>query len=177
MNGKRSAEINYADQRVSIASSDSTTDEDFVLPNMASLLDIVERPLFIEQRRPIEDQGDDTDPALTPVMRTKMTAKLMGVYSDGAEMVALIMDAKGNYRRRRQGDDVDGWQIEKLHDDRVTMIQGGANEELILRKPKPKVMKRPKPKPKSPIARKRGQTEKPRLPMDLKAQIPTATPR
>jgi hypothetical protein len=45
---------------------------------------------------------------------------------------------KDNYRKITVGDDLDGWKLAEIHKDKVILMQGDDQKELLLRKPKPK---------------------------------------
>jgi len=111
--------------------------QEFSLPPQDQYEAIVERPLMVKGRRPVTEQ---TSPSTTHVVQnTKMNMQLMGVVMSPQGMTALLKDNQGKYRRVRKDESVDGWFVVELYKDKVVVVQGGANHELMLRKPKPKV--------------------------------------
>ena len=98
----------------------------------------IERPLFFADRKPREDDPDNVESPDIAVVAKKLNATLMGVYTTDEGLTALVLNSKGRYYRVREGDDVDGWEVSELYEDRVVFAAGKANEELKLRKPKPK---------------------------------------
>jgi hypothetical protein len=112
--------------------------EDFALPALEAYPEMVQRPLFMENRRPGVDVPEAPPP---PPPATPMTLKLMGVVQTPSGKTALFVDAKGKYQRRKPGDTLDGWVLVELTPDRATLQQGDRREQLTLLK------KRPKPPP------------------------------
>ena len=132
-------------------SFEKISEVDFELPVIDSYTDVVERPLFVEGRRPLE-KPDDALEQTDKYQGEKLQAKLMGIYSGSDGMTALILDAEGKYVRVKKQDSIDGWQVEALFPDRVTLKQGVETQDLKLHKPKPKFSRKPRqrmPTPKS----------------------------
>jgi hypothetical protein len=125
-------------------SFEKISEVDFELPVIDSYTDLVERPLFVEGRRPLEESADDALQQTDKYQGEKLRAKLMGIYSGSDGMTALILDAEGKYVRVKKQDSVNGWQVEALFPDRVTLKQGGETQELKLHKPKPKFSRKPR---------------------------------
>ncbi len=115
----------------------------FSLDPQETFIEIVERPLFFTDRKPKEDEPEGVISPNVAVVSKKLNAKLMGVYTTAEGMTALLLDSKGKYDRVREGDFVEGWEVRELFEDRVTFVAGNSNEELKLRKPKPKKALRP----------------------------------
>lgn len=112
--------------------------EGFSLAEQESFTEIVERPLFLEDRKPLEDQPEDPGDSPLDIIATKLGAKLMGVYSSEEGLIALILRSDGKYSRVIEGDEVDGWLVKQMHADRIVFAQGNSTEELKLHKPRPK---------------------------------------
>ncbi len=112
--------------------------------------EMLERPLFIKTRRPIE--GDDMVETLDQIQGEIKDLELQGIYSVNGEMTVLF-NKKGvgrNYLKRTSGQDVAGWQIKEIQNDRVVLESKGKEQTVMLRKPKPKVQKpQRKTKPRS----------------------------
>ena len=106
----------------------------YELPNKEAYTEMVERPLFLEGRRPVVEEPQE-QPAAD---NTPLTIKLMGVvFSPGANM-ALFIDDKGKYKRVKLNDAINGWKLAQIKSDRAIMEQNGSTEELKLVKPRPK---------------------------------------
>ncbi|MBS1214896.1 MAG: hypothetical protein H6R26_3513, partial [Proteobacteria bacterium] len=117
---------------------------DFALPDLDQYTEMTARPLFMEGRRPPpEDAQAAAEEA--PADLKPLNIKLMGVVFTPKDKSALFVDEKGKYRRVRKNAQVDGWKLAEVREDRVVMEQqGGAQKELPLMKPKPKVATPPK---------------------------------
>jgi hypothetical protein len=116
--------------------ADATAVQDFELPDLDEFAATVERPLFAENRRP---PAEDADAAAAPAPSKPLTLKLMGVVFTPKQHTALLVDAKGKYKRIRKDESLDGWTLVALAPGKVTMQQGEEQKELMLLKPKPKV--------------------------------------
>lgn len=110
-------------------------DESYGLPAIDEYSAMVDRPLFVEGRRPPEA---DEASAQASAMQTPLTLKLMGVVFTPKEKLALLVDPKGKYKRARKNSVVDGWKLVEVDQDKVVLIQGEEQKELRLLKPKPK---------------------------------------
>lgn len=115
----------------------SVQTEEFSLPPQDHYEAIIERPLMVKGRRPVNEISEPAAPNV--VRNTKMNMQLMGVVMTPQGMTALLKDNQGKYRRVRKDESIDGWFIEELYEDKAVVVQGGATHELMLRKPKPKV--------------------------------------
>jgi hypothetical protein len=122
-----------------------------------SYADLVNRPLFIEGRKPVPE------PTAAEINNTATNVKfdwvLNGVYTTKNGLSALLTRTilktpKDNYRKATLGVDLDGWKLTKILNDRVIFTQDGSEKELLLRKPKPKQIP---PKPGNPAQPNQGQ--------------------
>ncbi|MEW6037098.1 MAG: hypothetical protein AB1648_02425 [Pseudomonadota bacterium] len=108
----------------------------FEFPDLGEFEELVERPLFVEGRRPPPEVVEEPPP---PVARTPLDLKLMGMIFSPSGKTALLVDPKGKYKRVKQGGVVNGWVLKELKTDGVVMQQDGETKELPLLKAKPKV--------------------------------------
>jgi hypothetical protein len=113
------------------------TVEAFDFPDIGAFDELVQRPLFIEGRRPPQESAGEEGPIVKP--HTPLNAKLMGVVFSPRSVTALLVDAKGKYKRVKKGGVVDDWTLVELHGDRVILEQGGERQELFLLKKRQKV--------------------------------------
>jgi type II secretory pathway component PulC len=138
----------------------------FEFPDLGEFEELVERPLFVEGRRPPPEVVEEPPP---PVSRTPLDLKLMGMIFSPTGKTALLVDPKGKYKRVKEGGVVGGWLLKELKTDRVLMQQDGETKELPLLKAKPKVGAGGAPQP--PAEAKPGKKPPPGLqPPD--AEIP-----
>jgi len=130
------------------------------LPSLEQYAEMIQRPLFMEGRRPPpEEEQPAADEA--PAEQLPLNLKLMGVVFTPKEKTALFVDEKGKYRRVRRNNLVDGWKLQEVREDRVVMTQGSDQKELPLLKPKPKVPPPAGQKPPSGKAQIRGPGQPP----------------
>ncbi len=128
-----------------------TADQEIELPelklakqSLEAFADMVERPLFIEGRRPViieenenglEEQGEIDD------------LMLMGVYTVEGHQVALFSQtgAGKNYIKKTEGEEVSGWLLKEIQTDRVTLERAGNQQSMMLRKPRENKVIHPRP--------------------------------
>lgn len=108
--------------------------EEFELPGLESYAEMADHPLFMESRLPGAESAESAAP---PPPQTPMSLKLMGVVRTPGGVTALVMDAKGKYKRLKPNDPAfDGWTLVEVGQDQVTMQQGERRELLRLLKPR-----------------------------------------
>jgi type II secretory pathway component PulC len=99
-----------------------------VLPPAASFSEITQRPLFSQARRPEPaDRGRSGPPPARPSLA------LLGVVMTGNSHYALIRH--GNPPKLEQlaeGQSIDGWQIQTIANDHVTLTSGSASADFVL---------------------------------------------
>lgn len=147
-------QLGKADEQKANISNQGETQEDLniELPKLTlakssieSYSKMVESPLFIQGRKPVITESEVQDEIISKV--DDLT--LLGIYSIKGQEFALF-NKKGKdkkYLKKLEGEDVSGWQIIEIKNDRVIIEQQGNKETLMLRKPKPKVLKRTRPTP------------------------------
>lgn len=105
------------------------------LPAVDQFSEMIERPLFMETRRP------NPPTAIKPVKLeppAPVTFRLMGVIDSPRGKTALISDAKGKYKRLRPKEHQDGWEISEITPDHLHLEQQGEAQDLSLLKKRPK---------------------------------------
>jgi hypothetical protein len=121
--------------------------EDFELPPLDGYAQMAERPLFMENRRP----GTEVqEAAAEPPPQSPLNLKLMGIVFTPEGKKALMVDAKGKYKRLKPQETLDSWTLVELGSDKVVMQQGEERKELMLLKTKPKAPPGPQPPPGAP---------------------------
>jgi len=123
-------------------------EQHFELPSLEEYSATVERPLFMEGRRPATVEANESEAA--PVEKKPLAVKLMGVVFAPKETLGLFVDAQGKYKRLRINDSIGGWKVEGIEADKAIMEQDGTKEELKLAKPKQK-KGTGQPKPSGPM--------------------------
>jgi hypothetical protein len=105
--------------------------------------DLVARPLFIKGRRPVDEPRPEEEQAIAA--SETFDWMLNGVYSTKNGLSALFSRSKtrvpkDNHRKITEGTAIDGWTLTEIKKDRVIMMQGNDQKELLLRKPKLKTL-------------------------------------
>ncbi|MGI9449759.1 MAG: hypothetical protein ACR2QH_03805 [Geminicoccaceae bacterium] len=111
------------------ASTPDIVDIPSVRPIPANLVTaITERPLFSLSRRPVI-----SEPTATGRLVQQQAAKLMATMVNGEVRVALLHHPGEGSLRRREGQHVGGWQLDKINEGRVRLRQGDLVEWLSVR--------------------------------------------
>lgn len=106
---------------------------EFTFPPLAAFSEIVARPLFSPSRRPPEDIEDsDTDTDVTPPTKQSNLILAGVVISAEERMVLLRRMNSTDLIRALMGQEVDGWYVELIESDRVTLRRGGTVEIVTL---------------------------------------------
>ncbi len=98
-------------------------------PALESYAEMVDRPLFLQSRRPPTEEEEEEAPPAPAEPKTPLNAKLMGVILTPGAKVALLVDEKGKYKRARKNTVIDGWKLVEIKDDRVTLEQAGEQKD------------------------------------------------
>ncbi len=117
-------------------------------PNVASALDerlpepethyreIVERPLFLDTRRPPPPEPEEPEVAVPepppPEEPDPPQLTLLGIMRLNGNTWMLVEDrAKGETRRLRPGSSVDGWRLGEPEGDKVALTRAGVGAETL----------------------------------------------
>jgi len=106
--------------------------------------DMVDRPLFIEGRKPVLDSEPDGGKQEQVSQIDDLI--LDGIYSLEGKMNALFRKQKRDkeYFKKSEGDDISGWLIKELQPDRAILERAGKQQTIMLRKPKLRAVAKPK---------------------------------
>ena len=107
----------------------------FKLPDEASYEDILERPLFVEGRRPPSDEPEEEmEPEEEKQDLPPPKLSFVGVYSTPKGMTALVRnDATQETVRVRTGDRFEGWEVSGIDDQRLVLKNQGEEQVFDLR--------------------------------------------
>ena len=100
-----------------------------------SYSDLVNRPLFIEGRRPVADNMT----AVTSIA-SDMQWQLSGVYTTRKGLMALLSRSTENtvenkaHRKVIVGAEFDGWTVAGIYNDRIKLMRDNQEKDLPLRK-------------------------------------------
>lgn len=116
---------------------------DLTATSEESYSDLVERPMFIKGRKPVEEP----EPESVPVAEIKKTEVFVwdvaGIFKTPKGVTAFFSRTntkvpRDNYRKYKVGEELDGWKISEIHPDKVILTQATETKTLPLRKLKPK---------------------------------------
>jgi hypothetical protein len=107
----------------------------FSMPGLESYLQMVDRPLFMDGRKPGVEAGPTPAPEQMVPQASVQTVKLMGVIIMPGTQLALLSDDHNHYKRVRIGEIFGGWTLLAVFPDHVQMGHGAENKELKLLKP------------------------------------------
>ena len=103
--------------------------------------ELVERPLFFNERRPIVPSDDDIagEPGSEQKEFEEITLSLIGIINTPDSVYALFHDPKAKpdeskFKRFKQGDDIDGWTLKEIKPDRVIVSSETGSREIFLAK-------------------------------------------
>ncbi len=140
----------------------------FQLPPVEEFSAFVDRPLFVEGRKPpVEGEQQVQAPKAEDLAPLELS--LMGVMFGPHGKMAILAEASGKNRRVKLDGTIDGWRLIELHPDRVTLQRGEERRDLPLMKPRPKM---PAPAPGQPGAPPMGRRGQP-----IPQQRPPAPPQ
>lgn len=104
---------------------------EFTFPPLAAFSEIVARPLFSTSRRPAKEIEDsDTDDAPPPTPSHFILAGV--VISAEGRMALLRRMSSTDLIRALMGQEIDGWYVELIESDSVTLRQGNTVEIVTL---------------------------------------------
>lgn len=116
----------------------------FTLPPLGQYAEIVERPLFSEDRRPSEIAPHEAGPA------PDVNFRLIGVVLTKEKQEALFQLTRRNEIARGGLESwIEGWMIESIEPDRVMLRRGPNATEMVLERSSPPAANR-SPEPRTP---------------------------
>lgn len=144
-----------AENTVTLAQADRTVE---FLP-IEQFQSVKDRPLFFEGRRPPAEYVPDAPAAkpARPVSKVRApNAVLSGVIKVGDSTYVMLkgVGKQKGLLRTKVGEDVDGWKVDSIHDDRVVLKNGAEKHEILLRSYKPVPLPAPPPAKKAADANK-----------------------
>ena len=110
------------------------------MPPLAAFAEIIERPLFMENRRPYvapapvavrapEPAPAPVEPDITEQISLRATIII------GEKRIALVQDlAVGKQRRLKQGESFNGWTLTHVETDGISMQKGEETRQIALKK-------------------------------------------
>ena len=129
------------------------------LPKLTELAfnNIVERPLFIEGRKPLPEEIEDSSENKADMGQLDDWA-LIGIYNKdkkSSKQLALFRNKKEakKFLKLNEEQTISGWQLTQIQSDRVILQLGGQQKTVMLRKPREQSKVPIPPKHKAPIVK------------------------
>lgn len=94
---------------------------------------IAARPLFTEGRRPYVPPPEPVAASAPEPSPRALPLELAGTYLTGTDQAALLLVAGGTPAWLRKGQQIEGWQVEAIAQDRVELRKDGRHQVLQLR--------------------------------------------
>ncbi len=125
------------------ALQEEATDLNLSDPSEDNYSDLVERPMFIKGRKPVEEPIPEEMALATAQKTENVNWELIGIYSTPKGTTAFFSRSNGrlpkdNFRKCKLGDALDGWHLSEINENAVSLTQGTETKKLPLRKMKPK---------------------------------------
>ena len=125
------------------ALQEEATDLNLSDPSDNSYSDLVDRPMFIKGRKPVNEPIPEEMALATAQKTENVNWELIGIYSTPSGTTAFFSRSNGrlpkdNFRKCKLGDALDGWQLSEINENGVILTQGTETKKLPLRKIKPK---------------------------------------
>ena len=145
-----------AKKNPSTEQADNALSLDLTEPSEDSYSDLVERPLFIKGRKPVEEPVPEETVIATAQKTETIDWALTGIYRTPKGTTAFFSRSSGhlpkdNFRKCQQGDALDGWQLSEINESGVNLTLGTQTKYLPLHKPKPKNATPPPVAPANPL--------------------------
>ena len=174
----QAAATQQANVPAEIPGDETPAPEDLLLPPppKEDYASIVERPLFLPDRRPPPDEPEEQESAAPEGPSDLDGTDLTAVIITPAAVSAWVRSPKSpETERLRLGDDYQGWSVKTIEADRLVFERQGETNELILRDyahSPPSVPPRTPMTRRQPSSRPRGAQRPPAAP----AKVPQAAP-
>ena len=106
------------------------------MPARTRFDEIVQRPLFSADRRPIEEAVEaPAAPVAGPSQRAgdRLTSmRLSAILVDNKRLIALVEQGDGKATTLRKGAELVGWQVEDIQDDHIVLALRGQRRALFV---------------------------------------------
>jgi len=128
------------------------------LPDKEDYAVVIERPLFMADRRPPSEEEENEPEALPEPLSDLAAIDLNAVLITPTLSMAWVRDPTSKTPvRKRVGDDLEGWSIMEILSDRILLERQGEKDTLILRDYENMPPPAPPPPPRRTAARRQGE--------------------
>ena len=156
--------------------------DDFSLPPLSQFQAIVERPLFLQSRRPIPGATTETSPTVSKETRLNQYSLTAVVIVPDKRLALLRSTTDKKIHKIEEGQDLQGWKLKEIKDESALFQQVNESQELRLQRKTPpqfafnKQRSIATPPPAAPDSTKKGQS-KPRSAQESEEKPPAQPPQ
>lgn len=156
--------------------------DDFSLSPLSQFQAIVERPLFLQSRRPIPGATTETSPTASKETRLNQYSLTAVIIVPDKRLALLRSTTDKKIHKIEEGQDLQGWKLKEIKDESALFQQVNENQELRLQRKTPPQFasnkQRPitSPPPAAPDSAKKGQG-KPRSAQESAEKPPSQPPQ
>ncbi|HZC03642.1 MAG TPA: hypothetical protein VE844_20525 [Gammaproteobacteria bacterium] len=155
--------------------------DDFSLPSLSQFQAIVERPLFLQSRRPIPGATTETSPTASKETRLNQYSLTAVVIVPDKRLALLRSTTDKKIHKIEEGQDLQGWKLKEIKDESALFQQVNENQELRLQRKTPPQFASNKQRPiatppTAPDSAKKGQG-KPRSAQESEEKPPSQPPQ
>ncbi|HEX2201011.1 MAG TPA: hypothetical protein VHH93_03225, partial [Gammaproteobacteria bacterium] len=111
--------------------------DDFSLPPLSQFQAIIERPLFLQSRRPIPSATTETSPTASKETRLNQYSLTAVVIVPDKRLALLRSTTDKKIHKIEEGQDLQGWKLKEIKDDSALFQQVNESQELRLQRKTP----------------------------------------
>jgi hypothetical protein len=111
--------------------------DDFSLSPLSQFQAIVERPLFLQSRRPIPGATTETSPTASKETRLNQYSLTAVVIVPDKRLALLRSTTDKKIHKIEEGQDLQGWKLKEIKDESALFQQVNENQELRLQRKTP----------------------------------------
>jgi hypothetical protein len=111
--------------------------DDFSLPPLSQFQAIIERPLFLQNRRPILSATTETSPIASKETRLNQYSLTAVVIVPDKRLALLRSTTDKKIHKIEEGQDLQGWKLKEIKDDSALFQQVNESQELRLQRKTP----------------------------------------
>jgi hypothetical protein len=155
--------------------------DDFSLPSLSQFQAIIERPLFLQSRRPVPSATTETSPTVSKETRLNQYSLTAVVIVPDKRLALLRSTTDKKIHKIEEGQDLQGWKLKEIKDESALFQQVNESQELRLQRKTPPQFAFNKQRsiatpPATPDSAKKGQST-PRSAQESERKPPSQPPQ
>jgi hypothetical protein len=111
--------------------------DDFSLPSLSQFQAIIERPLFLQSRRPVPSATTETSPTASKETRLNQYSLTAVVIVPDKRLALLRSTTDKKIHKIEEGQDLQGWKLKEIKDESALFQQVNESQELRLQRKTP----------------------------------------